>query len=502
MLLLVIAGVLVVALLLRVVPLWLSPQGAGIDHWFWKSWVEAYRRTRRFPPELPQYLLDEHQWYPPVFPLLLSMMPDGAFDRWNRTVAIAIDLLRMALLLGVAHWQSDGSVVVIGLAGLLYATTPIQIFYNVQLNPRGLGALLLDALLVLLLLNLDAGGPPWTWVVIVAFSGLILLTHKMTTQLFWFVMLGTAVLYQDWRVLALVPASLAAAMVLSGGFYGRVLRAHWDIVTFWNRHWRWIGADVLRESPIYGDGTYERPEKLHRAGWPGFRWHLFLLVAFNPSAWIACLLTYERLAGSAVLIYPTPLLVWLLLPCLFAGLTTFVPVMKCLGAGYLYVYNTSLVASLLLALTFQYTRVPEFSTPFVVLALLLNIAGTLVYYRQFVSNKRGRVHEGLDEMIETLRGLPQGAVMCIPPNWYEVVAYRTGQPVLWGAHGYGFRKVEPTWPRLLLPVGDILRRHDIRYLLTMDGMMTPEFAAELPPARRLSSGEYHLYCFGETPDVQ
>ena len=81
MLLLVIAGVLSVALLLRVVPLWLSPQGAGIDHWFWKSWVEAYRRTRRFPPELPQYLLDEHQWYPPVFPLLLSMMPDGACRR-------------------------------------------------------------------------------------------------------------------------------------------------------------------------------------------------------------------------------------------------------------------------------------------------------------------------------------------------------------------------------------------------------------------------------------
>jgi hypothetical protein len=29
----------------------------------------------------------------------------------------------------------------------------------------------------------------------------------------------------------------------------------------------------------------------------------------------------------------------------------------------------------------------------------------------------------------------------------------------------------------------------------MDGQLTPQFAAELPPSRRVSRGEYHLYCF-------
>jgi len=105
---------------------------------------------------------------------------------------------------------------------------------------------------------------------------------------------------------------------------------------------------------------------------------LYVLFGFNPSAWIACLLVYERLAvQSPFLIYPTYLLVWLLLPCLFALLTTFVPVLRCLGAGYLYVYNTSFLAALLLSLTFQYTRNPGFSTPFVILAVLLNAGGLL-----------------------------------------------------------------------------------------------------------------------------
>jgi hypothetical protein len=430
-----------------------------------------------------------------VFPLLLARLPASVFERWDRVVAIVVDVLRLGMLLGVAAWQSDGNIVVVGLAGVLYATTPIQVFYNIQLNPRGLGALMLDGVLMLLLVQIDAAGPWWVWAAIVIISGVMLLTHKMTTQVFWFIVLGTGIIYRDWRILSLLPLSLIAALIESRGFYVKVARAHWDIIKFWNRHWRWIGADIIRESPVYGDGSYERREKLHRSGWRGVVWHWFILLGFNPAAWIACLLTYERLVGDPYLVYPTPLLVWLLLPCLLAVLTTFVPSLKCLGAGYLYVYNTSFVASLLLALTFQFTRAPRVSTPLVALALALNIVGTLLYYRQFARNKRARVDEGLEQMIAMLRDTPRGVVMCIPPHWCEVVAYKTGQPVLWGAHGYGFRNMEPTWPRLLQPIRDILVRYRVRYLLTMDGMLTSEFTAELPPARLLSHGEYHLYCF-------
>jgi hypothetical protein len=321
----------------------------------------------------------------------------------------------------------------------------------------------------------------------------------MTTQLFWFVIFGTALIYRHWWWLLLIPASAASAMVLSRGFYWKVLRAHWDIVSFWYRNWPWIGADLIRESPIYGDGSYERPQKLHRSGWRGFFWHWIVLLGFSPAAWIACLLTYERLTGSPYLIYPTPLLLWLLLPCLFAVMTTFVAPLKCLGAGYLYLYNTSVLASLLLALTFRYTRAPWLSTPIVWLALALNTAGVIAYYAQFRRSKRARVQGELEAMLEELRKMPYGVVMCIPANWYEVVAYKTGQPVLWGAHGYGFRRLEPTWPRFLIPVHEIVTRYRVRYLITMEGMLTPAVDADLPRATRVVKGEYQLYCFHDDP---
>jgi hypothetical protein len=493
---LIIGGLFVFAVLLRLIPIALAPAGAGVDHWFWKAYVEEYRRSGTFPPSLPQYVLDEHQWYPPIFPLVLATLPTALFDKWDRGVAMAIDLLRMILLIGVAYWQSSGNTTVIVIAGLVYATTPILVSYNIQLNPRGLAALMLEAVLILLLLLFDLHAPAWLWLVVVVLSSFILLTHKMTTQLFWFMMLGTAVVYRRWEALVLIPASIATALLLSGGFYWKVLRAHWDIVAFWNRNWRWIGADPLRESPIYGDGSYERPEKLHRTGLRGFLWHLSVLFGFNPAAWIACLLVYERLwLSSPVLIFPTQLLVWLLLPCMFACLTTFVPSLKCFGAGYLYVYNTALQASLLLALAFQYTKIPHLSTPFVLLALALNVIALAIFYVQFYRNKRGRVHADLSVMLDKLRTLPLGVVMCLPMNWYEVVAYKTKMPVLWGAHGYGFKRIEPTFPRLLIPIGEVFDRYKVRYLLTMNGIIPPNVSAAFPPATVLTSNDYQLYCF-------
>ena len=493
---LIVIGLLLFAYALRIVPHRLAPGGAGVDHWFWKKYVETYRREGRFPPTLPQYLLDEAQWYPPLFPLFMSKLPGVVFDRWSQQLAILIDLARMLLLLAVASWQSNGNHTVLIVAGLVYATTPIQVSYNIQLNPRGLGALMLDGLLIVLLWTFAQGGPWWGWAVIVLLGGLILLTHKMTTQLFWFVVGGTAIIYRRWVLLALIPGSMAAALVLSRGFYWKVLVAHWDIVRFWNRNWRWIGADPVRESPVYGDGRYERRAKLHQSGIRGFLWHCFVLFGFNPAAWVSCLLVYERLFGDAsLLIYPTPFLVWLLLPCAFALLTTFLPSLKCLGAGYLYVYNTSLLSSLILALTFEYTRAPQLSMTVLAAALALNTVAVATYYVQFSRNKRSRIEDSLGRMVEELRGLPLGTVMCMPVQWCEPVAYLTQHPVLWGGHGYGFARLEPTWPRLLLRVSDAVERYDVRYLLTMDSMLTPELEAELASSPVVRHADYRLYCF-------
>src|SRR5437773_1505045 len=133
------ASVFLVAYVLRVGSHWLAPRGLGVDHWFWKSYVETYRRERRFPPDLPQYIL--------------------------------------------------------------------------------------DAALLAVLWSLEPWGAWWGWVIVALLGGLILLTHKMTTQLFWFLTVATGLLYRRWELIAMVPASMAFATILSRGFYRKVLIA-------------------------------------------------------------------------------------------------------------------------------------------------------------------------------------------------------------------------------------------------------------------------------------
>ena len=493
-----VAGTLTLALVLRIAPSAMAPHGAGVDHWFWRLYIREYRRTGQFPPRLPQYILDEHQWYPPLFPLLVALLPERVLDKWSHYVATQIDLVRMSLMLAITGYLTDYQPLAALTAGLVYATTPIQISYNVQLNPRGIAALLLDILLLLVLLRIQGAGPA-IWVPVAMVSALVLLTHKMTTQLMWFIALVLALVYQRLEFAALVPVSVVTAMVLSGGFYWKVLRAHWDIVSFWSRHWRWIGAHPVRESPIYGTGRYERPEKLHKSGLRGVAWHMFIMVGFNPAAWLACLLVVERLLpGSNFLNYPTPLLLWLVLPCALAALTSFVPLLKCIGAGYLYVYNTSLFASVVFAVTITYTKAQELSTAIALTALVANVAGTAIYYRQFVRNPRNRIDSHLGQLIDELDGRPAGLVMCMPTGFSEIVTFRTGRPVLWGGHGFGFEKLEPTFPRLLMPIDEVVRRYGVSYLLTLDDMVTAEFEADLPSSTLLQRGPFRLYCFDRT----
>lgn len=125
---------LLIALGLRLLPHLLISGGIGVDHWFWKTYIETYRQERQFPPVLPRYVFDEQQWYPPLFPLLMSHLPPVLFERYGHYVSIIIDLMRMALLLGATYWLTKGAVSAVFVAGLVYATSAILISYNMQLN--------------------------------------------------------------------------------------------------------------------------------------------------------------------------------------------------------------------------------------------------------------------------------------------------------------------------------------------------------------------------------
>ncbi len=487
----IIAGVLVliVAFVLRYLPHVLAPLGIGVDHWFWREYIEKYRRDRQFPPELPQYLLESHQWYPPFFPLLLAHLPASIFDRFSHLLAILIDLIRLTMLMVIMH-RLTNSPMAMAVAGCVYAMTPLLVSYNVQLNPRGLAALMLDFIVVAVLLAFYLNGPLWLWIAPIPVLGLLLLTHKMNTQLFWFLSLVCGVLW-DWHLLLLIPLSIFTALAMSRGFYWKVLRHHWDIVTFWNRNWRWAGANSIKESPIYGDADFETPRKLHRRGLVGVAKHMYTQLGYNPFAWlmVATLPLYP--------IFPIPYLgflhlviAWLGLILIFSLLTSFVPAMRCLGAGHFYLYNAAFPAAMLWGFLVHYWGKSNVAM-FIAFGAIVSTLGIGRYYLHVRKSGSVKIDTDFDAALTFLRESPKGTVMCGATE-YDVVAYKTRQPVLYGGHGYGFRMLEPTYPRLLVTVSALIQRYGLRYVFFEQGRVTDRFLADIPAHSTRDFGRYRI----------
>ena len=484
------AVVAAIAFCVRFLPHWLAPLGIGVDHWYWKQYIEKYRRERRLPPELPQYLLESAQWYPPVFPLMLAYLSAAQFEKSSHILAILIDLLRMISLMAIVYSLTLGNAIAVGVAGGVYALTPLLVSYNVQLNPRGLGAIMLDVLFFAATLIFFFKGPTWLWFVLVPSCGLLLLTHKMTTQLFWFMCLvcGTVL---DWRLLLLIPISILLALVFSRGFYWKVLRHHWDIVSFWHRNWRWIGANPIKESPIYGNSVYETPRKLHRSGLIGIVKHLYSQLAYNPFAWLLIVVyVLDPVAAVPPGSFPMYVLGGLGLTLVFALSTALVPHLRFLGAGHLYLYNAAFPSALLWGLL--YHRGYEHVTALLILGAMGSAVCILRFYLHVKQSESLKIDRDFESALSFLSGQPKAAVMCVPPQWYDVVAYKAGLPVLYGGHGYGFKMLEPTFPRLLVTVDELIRRFNLRYILFESGAVTEKFLADVPAHVTQEFGKYRV----------
>lgn len=473
----IVSSVLLAAVALREAARRTLGVSGGVDRWYWKVYTEAAHRTGRVPPELPQYVLDEAQWYPPMYPLFLTRLPARFVEAAEPWLGIAFDVARLGLLLLAAR-ALDLPAPAVLVAGLVFASAPILVGYNVQSNPRAPGALLLDLLVLLVLALLTGQAPAWVWVVVGLLGGLAALTHKMTTQLMWVLCLGGALGLGDPRLAGLGLLTPVLAWVMSGGFYMKVLRAHWDIVRFWNRNWPWLQADPVRESPVYGQAGYVTPTKLHLPGAWGVARHLRGLVRSLPAAWLIPTLWVTGLAG------PTGgaerfIAGWFAVEFGFAIATTFVNPLKCLGGGVLYLYNAAFPAALWYGLAVSGAAGRRSPAAFAGVAVAAQLA--VVTALLILGARRGRraLEPDWEATMSFLQSAPRGVVLCLPQNLHDEVAYRTGQPVLFGGHGYGFEKLEPVFPRLLLSVREMKARYGLRYVLAIPERLNEKLHEEL-----------------------
>ena len=281
-------------------------------------------------------------------------------------------------------------------------------------------------------------------------SGLLLLfTHKLTVQLLWFLVPFLAVVEGSLQWLWPLILSYVSALVVGRDLFLKILRQHWDIVSFWHRNWNYLGAHQIRNSPIYGDGTppksgyhsdsYWRSCFMH--GKRSLKTNLWIITALM-AAWSQHLSDFESF-----------LLVCVVGTYLWVFLTSCIPALRLLGEGIKYV-KFAIPPSI--ALTFGpllHGGFPQ-DIPIVMglsaLQLFALVMITRNMNRSFVLG--GAMKAEMANILERIRLEKEARILCLPTHLADLVAFHTDSPVLWGGHGYGFAALEPFFPVMRRPV--------------------------------------------------
>jgi len=449
------------AILSRVAIGRVAAASARVDHYYWLLAAQAYRTQRGVPVRLEgKYLLEEaEQGYPPFFGLLLGRC---GLDRCGSAALPLFELLQMAavaaLMVGFGATMPS---IALGLA--LYACAPVLVTYNTQLNSRMLGDVFLFALLAAEVFAVRFETEAATQVLLLAaaagFTALVIMTHKMTLQLYavllipWSWALGSA-----WPLLVFVAGALVYMAVVGRSFARYQFSAHRELVGFWNRHWRLLGAHQFRQSPVYGDPAAPCSSCFHQPGWRGVLRHSTTVLSYVPAALVM------PLASAVSSRWPPRwLLVWLGVVYAWALLTLFVPRLKCLGGGHLYLFNAVGVASCYVA------WLP--STPAVVMVLAAGIALTafsLAMAWRIVGSRAASRDGSFFAALSALAVEPAGNVAVFPLQSAEAVAWATPHGVLWGGHGSGVSRLEGFFPVLTKPLSEFIHKYRIGWLLCDD----------------------------------
>jgi hypothetical protein len=453
----------------------------GVDTWYYLASAEAIRQQKRLPIRLPQYLLhDEKESYPAVFPVFLALLQPSWLRSYFWLVSPIIDAIHL-LLLYLLTFRLTDSVLAAGTAGVIYAVTPQLISETRNLNGRAFASLLQTITMLVLLrsvipsagpsVNLTGPGDYGLWAIGVLLVGVLYNTHTSTTIAFLVSVATIAFAFGDWRLLIAGILGLPVAILISGGYYLRVIRNHLYAAQFWIHNVRYTRAHQVEDSPLFRHVDATR----NNSGQGLYRSRIALgvrVLGENPFI-LPMLLTPipENVWAAHMYWWAVAILVWSLL-------TTFGGPLRILGPGFHYMKTSVFPTAYVLSVT---VNIQEGAISWVglalVIAMIASFAALAYFYRLMATRQTEHTAQtppDLAEAAEYLRRLPGERVLVLPTMYADFVAYASRKAVVWGGHSGNLAKLEEFYPVLRQPLAYFVAKYDVDYLVLDEAYADPE----------------------------
>lgn len=447
----------------------------GIDVWTRLLEIDAVRKAQHKIPEVitKGFLIPGKFDYPPVFPWLFSYFPKRWLEKNQGLVSPFFDALTNLLVFAIAvHTMGD---IRIGLAAqAVYTFIPMIVLENSSLTPRSFGYFTFTLAFYAMLLVYQSGGllhRPLYLVMAIVFSATVFLTHRFAAQSLFLIAIAATIFYQQATFFTILFFGFVAAIVVTSGYYLRVLKGHIYNMYFWiinrdYRYWHQVKGKVSAKKntdfvgKIYFYLNRFAPLALFGVNFwivSGFFYIAFLVTPLRP--YVFTINTWLPL-----------FLFWIIFFYLLATLVLSTRYLLFIGEGQRYLEMSAVPT----AIVSGYLFVRFLDSPYRILTLVIflllnlgNLAMILLVQRTGVIKDRNRSltpeMRQIFAYINKMKATPR--ILCIPHYMTTMLVYFTGADIFVNADNEGVLQLIGVFPLVTKSITDKIKTYKITHIL-------------------------------------
>lgn len=456
----------------------------GVDVWSRMIEADYFRKNHhKIPMKKIQdgFILDGYLDYPPALPWMLSFIPKGKLLKIQGFIAPIFDVIQNYIVFLITL-QLTNNIWAAVLAQAIYATIPLTVLENSYLTPRSLGYLNFTlAFYPLLLYSLVP--KPLYLIFGLFFLLLLFLTHKFALQSFLFISIFLSIITKNSFYILIFFTGMAIAIVVSKGYYFRILNGHISNILFWVKNYKYRFSHQVRGltlpkkkdlvGKIYSAMTVSPPLALIGTNlWIIIPLFLFMVFKFHLSIEIP-LDPYSLRDPLMLMVY-----VWIVFFYIFSIAVLSIKQLTPIGEGQRYMEMSLAPVAIISAIAFfVFLNSPYKNIVIVLYSIILLTNLFLAIFLQIkgiIEDKNRSMTKDMTDVFKYINKMhPKPRILCIPHQITTMIVYNTKAKVLVEIQAGDLRRVDDVFPVLQKPIQEIAKKYKLNILVIKKDYVKP-----------------------------
>lgn len=423
------------------------------------------------------FIIEGYFDYPPIFPWLLSFISKKTLLQIQGFIAPIFDCIQNYLVFLITLQLTNKPEVAL-IAQVIYFSTPIAALENSYLTPRSLGYLNFTLAFYPILMYQQTHTLIYLAVGYL-FTSLIFFSHRFPVQALLFISIFFTIFDKNLIYLMNFFLSLLTAILISRGYYLRVLRGHLSIIYFWVLHYKFRFAHQIR-------GNFSST-KIHKMDFVGFVY--YLLSTFTPlsliatNIWLLAPFAFfmDKYIKLGLIPLDNPLFfkmsLWVVFFYIISTIVLSVKYLIPIGEGQRYLEMALVPTSILAAVIFSVFVNTQYKIEIIIIYISIFAVNVLLtVYAQWkgvITDKNRSLTKELPEVFSYLNHLKfKPRIICVPHAINLIFLYNTRVDALVDIEMRGLLELQEVFPILRTSIKKLAKKYNLNLLILKKSYVT------------------------------